>query len=129
MGLGKIFVFSALSGVSFAFSYRTGQESQTGFVFTILDILNKSEDATTQAFVTVVSIVTTIFFIYGLSVFFRQVYENRLAGVVTAVVGFTGSFVIMSSSEQNPLLIFLGVGLWITGIVIARLLVRKNRMQ
>src|SRR3989304_6165852 len=128
MGLGKIFVFSALSGVSFAFSYRTGQESQTGFVFTILDILNKSEDATTQAFVTVVSIVTTIFFIYGLSVFFRQIYENRLAGIITAVVGFTGSFLILSSSEQNTLLIFLGVGLWITGIVIARL-VRKNRMQ
>jgi len=129
MGLGKIFVFSALSGVSFAFSYRTGQESQTGFVFTILDILNKSEDATTQAFVTVVSIVTTIFFIYGLSVFFRQIYENRLAGIITAVVGFAGSFLILSSSEQNTLLIFLGVGLWITGIVIARLLVRKNRMQ
>ena len=126
MGLGKIFVFSALSGVSFAFSYRTGQESQTGFVFAILDILNKSGDATTQAFVTVASIVTTIFFIYGLSVFFRQVYENRLAGVVTAVVGFTGSFVIMSSSEQNPLLIFLGAGLWIAGIVIASLLGRKN---
>ncbi len=129
MGLGKIFVFSALSGVSFAFSYRTGQESQTGLVFTILDILNKSGDATTQAFVTVVSIVTTIFFIYGLSVFFRQIYENRLAGIITAVVGFAGSFLILSSSEQNTLLIFLGVGLWITGIVIARLLVRKNRLQ
>ena len=53
-------------------------------------------------------------------------YENRLAGGVTAVVGFTGSFVIMSSSEQNPLLIFLGAGLWIAGIVIASLLGRKN---
>src|SRR3990172_9187146 len=110
MGLGKIFIFSTLSGLSFAFSYRTGQESQTGFVFVILDFLNKSGDPRTQAFVTVASIAATIFFIYGLSVFFRQVYENRLAGVVTAVVGFTGSFVIMSSSEQNPLLIFLGGG-------------------
>ena len=126
MGLGKIFVFSALSGVSFAFSYRTGQESQTGLVFTILDILNKSGDATTQAFVTVASIAATIFFIYGLSVFFRQVYENRLAGVVTAVVGFTGSFVILSSSEQNTLLIILGAGLWIAGIVIASLIGKKS---
>lgn len=125
MGLGKIFIFSALSGLSFAFSYRTGQESQTGFVFVILDFLNQSGDPRTQAFVTVASIVATIFFIYGLSVFFRQVYENRLAGVVTAIVGFAGSFVIMSSSEQNTLLIILGVGLWIAGIVIARL-VRKN---
>lgn len=126
MGLGKIFIFSALSGISFTFSYRTGQESQGGAVFVLLDFINKSGDVTTQAFVTVASIVATIFFIYGLSVFFRQVYENRLAGVVTAIVGFTGSFVILSSSEQNPLLIFLGVGLWIVGIVIASLLGKKS---
>lgn len=126
MGLGKIFLFSALSGISFAFSYRTGQESQTGIVFVILDMLNKSGDATTHAFVTVASIAATIFFIYGLSVFFRQIYEHRLAGVVTAVVGFSGSFVILSSSEQNPLLIFLGAGLWVAGIVIASLF-RKKR--
>ena len=126
MGLGKIFLFSALSGISFAFSYRTGQESQAGIVFVILDMLNKSGDATTHAFVTIASIVATIFFIYGLSVFFRQIYEHRLAGVVTAVVGFLGSFVILSSSEQNPLLIFLGAGLWVAGIVIASLF-RKKR--
>ena len=126
MGLGKIFLFSALSGISFAFSYRTGQESQAGIVFVILDMLNKSGDATTHAFVTVASIVATIFFIYGLSVFFRQIYEHRLAGVITAVVGFLGSFVILSSSEQNPLLIFLGAGLWVAGIVIASLF-RKKR--
>ena len=126
MGLGKIFLFSALSGISFAFSYRTGQESQTGIVFVILDMLNKSGDATTHAFVTVASIAATIFFIYGLSVFFRQIYEHRLAGVVTAVVGFSGSFVILSSSEQNALLIFLGAGLWVAGIVIASLF-RKKR--
>jgi hypothetical protein len=126
MGLGKIFIFSALSGISFTFSYRTGQESQGGAVFVLLDFLNKSGDATTQAFVTIASIAATIFFIYSISVFFRQIYEHRLAGIVTAAVGFSGSFVIMSSSEQNPLLIILGAGLWITGIVIAMLLVRKN---
>ena len=126
MGLGKIFLFSALSGISFAFSYRTGQESQTGIVFVILDMLNKSGDATTHAFVTIASIVATIFFIYALSVFFRQIYEHRLAGLVTAVVGFLGSFVILSSSEQNPLLIFLGAGLLVAGIVITSLF-RKKR--
>ena len=126
MGLGKIFIFSTLSGISFAFSYRIGQEPQGGIVFVLLDFVNKSGDATTQTFVTIASIAATIFFIYSISVFFRQIYENRLAGVITAVVGFSGSFVIMASSQQNPLLIFLGVGLWITGIVIAMLLVRKK---
>ena len=126
MGLRKIFVFSTLSGISFTFSYRTGQEPHGGIVFVLLDFVNKSGDATTQTFVTIASIAATIFFIYSISVFFRQIYENRLAGVITAVVGFSGSFVIMSSSQQNPLLIFLGAGLWITGIVIAMLIVRKK---
>jgi len=126
MGLGKIFIFSALSGISFAFSYRTGQESQVGVVFVLLDMLNRSGDTTTQAFVTVASIAATIFFIYGISVFFRQIYEHRLAGIVAASVGFSGSFVIMSSSEQNPLLIILGAGLLVAGIVIASLLGKKN---
>lgn len=126
LGLGKIFIFSALSGISFAFSYRTGQGSQGGTVFVLLDLLNKSGDATTQAIVTIVSIVATIFFIFSLSRFFRQIYEHRLEGIITAVVGFSGSFIIMSSSEQNSELIIVGVGLWITGIVIAMLLVRKK---
>lgn len=126
MGLGKIFIFSALSGISFTFSYRTRQESQGGAVFVLLDLLNKSGDATTQAFVTIASIVATIFFIYSLSVFFRQIYKHRLAGIVTAIVGFSGSFVIMLSSEQNLQIIIVGVGLWIIGIVIAMLFGRKN---
>jgi hypothetical protein len=125
MGLGKIFIFSALSGISFAFSYRTGQGTQTSLVFALLDALNRSGDSTTQTFVMIASIVATIFFIYSLSVFFRQIYENRLAGIITAIVGFAGSFVILSSSEQDTQLIFLGIGLWIVGIVIARLFVRK----
>ena len=61
MGLGKIFIFSALSGISFTFSYRTGQGSQGGAVFVLLDLVNKSGDAATQAFVTIASIVATVF--------------------------------------------------------------------
>jgi hypothetical protein len=126
MGLGKIFIFSALSGISFTISYRAGGGPQGGIVFVILDYLNKSGDATTQAFVTIASIVATIFFIYGLAVFFKQIYQHRLAGIVTAIFGFLGSFVILSSQEQNSETIIVGIGLWITGIVIAMLLRRKN---
>ena len=82
-----------------------------------------------QTFVMIASIVATIFFIYSLAVFFRNIYENRLAGIIIAIVGFAGSFVIFSSSDQNPQLIFLGVGLWIVGLITARLFVRKNSMS
>lgn len=126
MGLGKIFIFSALSGISFSFSYRTGQESQGGAVFTLLEMLNRSGETSIQAFVTIASIIATIFFIFGLAKFFREIYEHRLAGIITAVVGFLGSFVILSDSALNYNVIILGVGLWVIGIVIAVLLVRKK---
>lgn len=82
-----------------------------------------------QTFVVIVSVAATIFFIYSLAVFFKNIYENRLAGIITAIVGFAGSFVIFSGSDQNPQLIFLGVGLWIVGLITARLFVRKNSMS
>jgi hypothetical protein len=126
LGLGKIFVFSTLSGLSFAFSYNAGKESQTSFVFAVLDLLNREGDPSINALVTVVSIVATIFSIYGLSVFFRQIYENRLAGIITAIVGFASTFVIITGTVQNPMYIFLGIVLLIAGLVTTMLLVRKR---
>jgi len=119
LGLGKIFFFSAISGLSFAFSYRTsGDTSDVGFAFVLLDWLNQTGDSQIQALVTIVSIVVTIIFIYGLSRFFRQIYEERRAGIIIAVLAFTGSFIILSSSQQQTFFIFLGIGLWIIGIII-----------
>ncbi len=118
MGLTKIFFFSALSGLSFAFSYRTsGDTSEVGFAFVLLDVLNQSGDSQIQAFVTIASIVVTIIFIYGLSRLIRQIYEERRAGILTAILGFTGSFIILSSSQQQTFFIFLGIGLLVIGII------------
>jgi len=119
LGLAKIFFFSALSGLSFAFSYSSsGDTSDIGFAFVLLDWLNQSGDSQIQALVTIASIVVTIIFIYGLSRFFRQIYEERRAGILTAVLGFAGSFIILSSSQQQTFLIFLGIGLLVIGIII-----------
>jgi len=119
LGLGKIFFFSAISGLSFAFSYRTsGDTSDVGFAFVLLDWLNQTGDSQIQALVTIASIFVTIIFIYGLSRFFRQIYEERRAGIIIAVLAFTGSFIILSSSQQQTFFIFIGIGLWSIGIII-----------
>jgi len=119
LGLGKIFIFSVFSGLSLAFSYRTsGDTPEVGFGFVILNLLNQYGDARFQAIVMILSIIVTIFFIYGLTVFVRQVYEQRLAGVVIAVLGFSGSFLILSSTQQQTYLIFLGMSFWVMGIIV-----------
>ena len=118
MGLGKILIFSVFSGISFAFSYRTsGDASDVGFAFVFLNQISQAANAQIQALVLVLSIVFTIFFIYSLARFMRQVYDQRLAGIVTAILGFSGSFLVLSSQEQSELVV-LGFSLWIAGIVI-----------
>lgn len=119
MGLGKVFIYSVFGGLSFAFSYRTsGDASDGGFAFAILNQISQRGDEQIQAAILVLSIVLTIFFIYSLSRFFRQVYEQRQTGIITAVLGFSGSFLILSSNQQQTFLVVAGAMLWIAGIVL-----------
>lgn len=121
MGLRKIFIFSVFSGFSFAFSYRTsGDTSEVGFTFVLLNQLSQTGDA--QALIMVLSIIVTVFFIYSLARFIGQIYEQRLAGIIIAVLGFFGSFLIFSSVQQQIIFIVFGAILWITGIIVAILL-------
>ncbi len=118
MGLGKIFIYSIFSGLSFAFSYRTsGDASDAGFAFAILNQISQNGNEQIQAAILILSIVLTIFLIYSLSRFFRQIYEQRLVGIITAVLGFSGSFLILSS-EQQTFLVIVGAIFWIAGIVL-----------
>jgi len=123
LGLRKIFIFSVFSGFSFAFSYRTsGDTSDVGFTLDLLNQLSQTGDSQTQALIMVLSIIVTVFFIYSLARFIGQIYEQRLAGIIIAVLGFSGSFLILSSSQQQTIFIVFGTILWITGIVVAILL-------
>jgi predicted tellurium resistance membrane protein TerC len=69
----------------------------------------------------VISSIFTIFFIFRLAKFFREVLDNRLAGIGTAILGFVGSFLIMFAPQDNSHVFVAGIGLWIFGtfIVIA----------
>lgn len=115
MGLLKIFIYSLLSGLSFTFSYNVS--GGTGLAFTIFNQLSQNVDEQIQAVLLILSIILTIFFIYNLSKFFRQIFEHRIIGLATAVFGFTGSFLIFSSLQQSSFLI-IGAVLWIAGIVL-----------
>jgi len=130
LGLGKIFIFSVFSGLSFGFSYRTsGDTPEVGFSFVILNLLNQYVDERFQAAIMILSIIVTIFFIYGLTVFIRQVYEQRLIGIITAVLGFSGSFLILSSTQQQTYFIFLGTILWIIGIIFIFLGKKRDKIS
>ena len=122
MGLPHILVFSALTGISF--SSAIGASSGlgwTGTSFVMFDFFSRYLDSNLQTVLVVISSIFTIFFIFRLAKFFREVFDNQLAGIGTAILGFVGSFLVILSPQDNTHVFVVGIGLWIFGtfIVIA----------
>ncbi len=118
MGLAKILVYSAFAGFSLTIAQQFGGESAgLGVSSVILSILPIS-DPRIQGAVMLGSIVLTILSIYGTAKLLVQIYENKLAGIATAVLGFLGSISIFFAQEDSNYLIFLGVGAWIIGTAV-----------
>jgi len=118
LGLGKIFIFALFAGISFAFSYNaSGDASDAGFASLLLNQISQTGDSQIQAAILILSIILTIFAIFNLARFMRQVYEKRLAGIVTVVLGFSGSFLVLFSSQEQNFVLF-GFVLMIAGIII-----------
>ncbi|MBM2852983.1 MAG: hypothetical protein HW420_1530 [Candidatus Nitrosotenuis sp.] len=119
-------VFAAMTGISFAFAYVTsGEPSQIGTSFAILNLISQNFDPGLQNVIMIVSAALAIYFVFSLAKFFREVYENRLYGVLIAVLGFSGSIlIILASSSSNG--IVLGVAFWLVGVILA---VYKNKIK
>lgn len=119
-------VFAAMTGISFAFAYVTsGEPSQIGTSFAILNLISQNFDPALQSVIMIVSAALAIYFVFSLAKFFREVYENRLYGVLIAVLGFSGSIlIILASSSSNG--IVLGVAFWLVGVILAAY---KNKIK
>ena len=117
MGLAKILLYSAFAGFSLTLAQQLGGESAgLGVSSAILALLPSFSDPRIQSAVILGSIVLTILSIYGTAKFLVNIYENRLAGIATAVLGFVGSISIFFAQEDTSYFIFLGVGAWVIGI-------------
>lgn len=127
MGLPSILIFSALTGISFSFAIRAGVEtSGAGLNFVVLDFFSRLADPTVQSMVVIISSIFAIFFIFRLAKFFRQVIENRLLGIITSALGFSGSFLVMLAPQDNSHLLFLGIAIWSVGAIVVIFYKKKN---
>ena len=129
MGLPHILVFSALTGISFSSAIgASGGLGGIGSSFVTFDFFSRYLDSTLQTSLVVVSSIFTMFFIFRLAKFFREVLDNRLAGIGTAILGFVGSFLIMFSAQDNSHVFVAGIGLWIFGTFIVVVYRKKNNL-
>ena len=126
MGLLKILAFAISTGISFALAYVTsGEPSQAGTSFAILNSILDNFDPDLQSVIMIVSAGLAIYFVFSLAKFFREVYENRLYGVVIAVLGFSGSMLIVLASYSTNGIV-LGVAFWLVGTILA---IYKNKIK
>lgn len=74
----------------------------------------------------IISLIITVYSVYRLGKFFSQVFEHRLAGILAAVLGFSGTFLIMLGIENNSHVFVVGIGSVIIGIMITIFYKKKN---
>ncbi len=117
MGLPRILLFSALTGISSGLAISaTGESSVPGINFVLFDYFSQFLDSNLQTLLVIISSIFTIFFIFRLAKFFRDVYENKLAGIATAILGFIGSILVILAPQENSHVLVLGIGVWIIGL-------------
>ena len=95
-GLVQVFFLSVVLGTSLFLAYKTnGDANEIGFSFVLLDLVSQYVPAKALGLVTILSILVTIFSIFGLVRLFRKILEQRLVGIISASLGFGGSFLIL----------------------------------
>ena len=127
MGLPRILTFSALTGISFsAVIGASGAAGSLEYNLLFSDFTLRYLDSGIQTLVLIVSSLFAIFFIFKLAKFFRDVLDNRMIGVMTAVLGFAGSFLVVLSPQDNSHILVVGIGLWLFGVFIVIFYRNKN---
>ena len=127
MGLRKVFAVSIISGISLGFSYQITGELMGGTIgFVILNWFSQNLDSSIQVLVIIISLVISIVSIYGMSIFIRQVYEQRFFGIITASLGFSGSFLSLAGSQVSLHLSILGIGILAIGFILASKVNKKK---
>lgn len=129
MGLFQILVFSALSGASFGFALRVGETSGASASFVLFDLVSNSSEPSIQVLVGIISIIFSIFFIFRLAKFLKEIYEHRLAGIGTTILGFSGSFLIILATLDNSHIMIIGIGILIIGVFVAFFYKKKNHVS
>lgn len=120
--LDGVFTYSVVSGFFLSIWIQTGMDvSETGLAISILKTVANVLGSPSPYLIPAISIGVTIG--EGIVIFYYigQIAEHGISGVVVSGTGFFGALaVILGSFANNQFIIYLGVALWIIGILVAR---------
>ena len=110
-------MFSVTLGISISFAYLFSGNANSGLSVFIFDSINNTANPTIQPLVMLSTLILAMFSIFSIAKMFWQIYENKIRGIIVALLGFFGS-ILCIGYQGNFQIIILGAGLWGIGIVI-----------
>ena len=117
-----VFVYSIISGFFLSVLIQTGIDvSEEGIAITILGTISKTFHSPSPYLVPLISAIITIIGILKIIFSLKQISEYGITGAIVSGTGFFGALAVFSSSFSHVgYILYLGVILWVIGILIIK---------
>jgi len=95
--------------------------SETGILLTVLQTVANTLGSPSPYFIPIIVIFVTCIELIVIIYNIKQISDHGYSGIIVSGTGFFGTILIFGGSMGNvQLFTYVGVGMWITGIVISR---------
>lgn len=120
--LDGVFTYAIVSGFLLSILIYTGMDvSETGIAITILKEVTNVMGSPSPYLIPAISIALTIGEGLVILYYSGQIAEHGISGVVVSGAAFFGTLAVFAGSFSNfQFIVYLGIALWIVGIIAAR---------
>ena len=121
--LDGVFGYSVFSGFMLSVLIFTGQDvSETGILLTVLQTVSNTLGSPSPYLVPTISIAVTGIEFVIIAYNIKSISEHGYAGALVSGSGFFGTLMVFWGSMAGiQIFTYAGVGLWIIGVITARL--------
>lgn len=119
--LDGVFSYSVFSGFMLAILIFTGMDISEGVLLTVLQTVADTLGSPSPYLVPAISITVTIsgFVVIGYNI--KQISEHDYAGAIVSGTGFFGTLLVFwGAMGAIQILTYVGIGMWIAGILTSR---------
>ena len=117
-----VFIFSVISGFFLSALIQTGMDvSDEGVAIIFLDAIGKTFHFPSPYIIPLISVLITILGILKIIFSLKKIADYGISGAIVSGMGFFGALaVFLSSFSHLGNVLYLGVGLWVIGILIIK---------
>ena len=120
--LDGVFSYSVFSGFMLSILIFTGiNTSETGILLNVLETVAKTLGSPTPYLIPAISIAVIVLELVIIAYSILKISEHGYPGVIVSGTGFFGTLTVFGGSMSGiQIITYVGVGMWIIGIFVAR---------